>query len=221
MSPTAGRSSPHTRGRLALLVIAVGALGGIGVGAVAYLLVGERTQDAFGLPQFHGQASWAEGEKRAPAFELRDHNDDRVSLGALRGRPVLLTFLDSHCEEQCPIEGRQLGMTLRGMTPADRPTLVIVSVNPAGDTPASIRHATASWRLAGPWRWHWLSGTKRELEPVWRNYGITVAPATNDITHGLVLYLIDRRGFERTGYLFPFLPNFVALDLRSLARERT
>jgi hypothetical protein len=34
------------------------------------------------------------------------------------------------------------------------------------------------------------------------------------------LYLIDRRGFARTGYLFPFLPNFVALDLRSLGRER-
>jgi hypothetical protein len=38
--------------------------------------------------------------------------------------------------------------------------------------------------------------------------------------HGLVLYLIDRRGFERTGYLFPFLPNFVALDLRTLHGER-
>ena len=221
MSRTAERRPPRTRGRLALLVIALGALAGIGVGVVAYLLVGERTRDALGLPRFHGQASWAEGERRAPAFELRDHNGDLVSLGALRGRPVLLTFLDSHCEERCPIEGRQLGMTLRGMTASDRPTLVIVSVNPAGDTPASIRHAMASWRLAGRWRWHWVRGMRRELEPVWGDYGITVAPATNDITHGLALYLIDRRGFERTGYLFPFLPNFVALDLHSLARERT
>jgi hypothetical protein len=49
---------------------------------------------------------------------------------------------------------------------------------------------------------------------------MTVVPGTNDIAHGLALYLIDRRGFERTGYLFPFLPNFVALDLRSLGRER-
>jgi hypothetical protein len=37
----------------------------------------------------------------------------------------------------------------------------------------------------------------------------------------MALYLIDRRGDERAGYLFPFLPNFVALDLRTLARERS
>jgi len=55
---------------------------------------------------------------------------------------------------------------------------------------------------------------------MWRDYGITVEPTTNDITHGLALYLIDRKGFERTGYLFPFLPNFVTLDLQTLARER-
>ena len=221
MSQIAERRSPRTLARLALLVIAVGGLAGIGVGVVAHLLVGERTQDALGLPRFHGQVSWAAGERRAPTFERRDQNGDRVSLAAQRGRPVLLTFLDSLCEEQCPIEGRQLGIMLRGMAPADRPTLVVVSVDPPGDTPASIREAMASWRLAGPWRWHWLRGTKRELEAVWRDYGITVEPATNDIMHGLALYLIDRRGFERTGYLFPFLPNFVALDLRSLARERT
>jgi protein SCO1/2 len=214
------RRSARTLGRLAVLIIAVGGLAGIGVGAVAYLLVGERTHDGLGLPPFHGQVSWPAGERRAPPFELRDHNGDLVSLGALRGRSVVLTFLDSRCEEQCPLEGQQLGITLRGMAPTDRPTLVIVSVDPAGDTPASIREAMASWRLAGSWRWHWLRGTKSELERVWRDYGITVEPATKDITHGLALYLIDRRGFERTGYLFPFLPNFVALDLRSLARER-
>jgi hypothetical protein len=78
----------------------------------------------------------------------------------------------------------------------------------------------ASWRLSGPWREHWPRGTRRELAAVWRAYGITVKPTTPVITHGLALYLIDRRGFQRTGYLFPFLPNFVELDLRSLGRER-
>ena len=35
-----------------------------------------------------------------------------------------------------------------------------------------------------------------------------------------VVYLIDRRGDERTGYLFPFAPAFVEGDLRTLATER-
>jgi hypothetical protein len=47
-----------------------------------------------------------------------------------------------------------------------------------------------------------------------------VRPGAGDVTHTLAVYLIDRRGFERTGYLFPFLPNFIELDLRKLVGER-
>lgn len=208
-----------SRARLAVVAIALAAVGGAGMALVAYLALGS-AEGGLGLPRMHGQASWPPGERRAPPFELRDQSGRVVSLPELRNRPVLLTFLDSRCVDQCPIAGRQLGTILRGMAPADRPSLLIVSVNPAGDTPASINHAMATWRLAGPYRWHWLRGTRSQLAAVWQDYGITVEPTTNDVTHGLALYLIDREAFERTGYLFPFLPNFVALDLQTLARER-
>jgi cytochrome oxidase Cu insertion factor (SCO1/SenC/PrrC family) len=208
-----------SRARLGALTIALAALSGMGVALVAYL-AWTPAQGGLALPRMHGQASWSSEGKRAPLFELRNQGGSMVSLKAQRDRPVLLTFLDSRCDEQCPLMGRQLGTMLRRMAPADRPTLLIVSVNPAGDTSDSIRHALAAWRLAGPYRWHWLRGKKSKLAAVWREYGITVAPKTNTITHGLALYLIDRRGFQRTGYLFPFLPNFVELDLRSLALER-
>lgn len=207
-----------SRVRLAGIAIGLAALSGAGIALVAHLALGS-AEAGVALPEMHGQASWPAGERRAPPFELRDQNGREVSLAELRGRALLLTFLDSHCVEQCPIAGRQLGIMLRGMAPADRPTLLIVSIDPAGDSPASIRRAMATWRFAGPYRWHWLHGTQRELASVWRAYGIAVEPGTNTVTHGLTLYLIDHRGFERTGYLFPFLPNFVALDLRSLARN--
>jgi cytochrome oxidase Cu insertion factor (SCO1/SenC/PrrC family) len=206
------------RRRLAALVIAAGALTGVGLALFAYLLFGPE-EGGLTLPRLHGQASWSPGEQPAPAFELRDHEDALVSLAELRDRPILLTFFDSRCVDQCPIMGRQLATMLRRMPSDDWPTLLIISVNPAGDTPASIRHALARWRLAGPWRLHWLRGTERELAAVWRDYGITVDPSTSTVTHGLALYLIDGRGFERTGYLFPFLPNFVALDLKTLRQE--
>jgi protein SCO1 len=207
-----------SRARLAAIVIALAALEGAGVALIAHLALGS-AESGLALPRLHGQASWAAGERRAPPFELRDQNGRAVSLPELRDRALLLTFLDSHCVEQCPIAGRQLATMLRRMPSDEWPTVLIVSVNPAGDTPASIRHALASWRLAGPWRLHWLRGTESELAAVWRDYGITVHPTTKTVTHGLVLYLIDRRGFERTGYLFPFLPNFVALDLKTLRDE--
>jgi cytochrome oxidase Cu insertion factor (SCO1/SenC/PrrC family) len=202
-----------SRARLGALTIALAAVSGMGLALVAYVALGS-AERAFALPQMHGQASWPVGERRAPPFELRDQNGRPVSLTDLQDRPLLIALLGSRCVEQCPIAGRQLGMMLRGMASADRPALLIISVDPAGDTPASIRHAMTTWGLAGPYRWHWLRGSKSELAAVWRQYGITKQPMS------LALYLIDRRGFERTGYLFPFLPNFVALDLQTLARER-
>ncbi len=209
-----------SRGQLAGLALVLAALAGIGFAFVASR-VAQGTEEGLALAHTHGQANWSPRERRAPPLRLRDQDGRLVSLANLRRRPVLLTFLDSECRQQCPVEGRQLGIMLRQMAPADRPTVLIVGVNPAGDTPASIRHAVASWGLAGPWRWHWLRGRRTELTPVWADYGIAVQPRSNDITHGMSLYLIDGRGFERTGYLFPFLPNFVALDLKALARERS
>jgi protein SCO1/2 len=189
---------------------------GIAAGVVVHLRT-SGSEDAQAVSGFHGQASWRPHERAAPPFTLYDHSGALVSLGAFKKTPVLLTFLDSRCREQCPIMGAQLGTILRDTKPADRPTLLIVSVNPAGDTPASIRRVMAEWQLDGPWHWHWIRGTERELSAVWSAYGITVEPTTGNIAHGLALYLIDGDGFERTGYLFPFLPNFVALDLRTLS----
>jgi protein SCO1/2 len=209
-----------SRVQLAGLALALAVLAGIGL-AFAGSRVAQGTEEGLAVVHTHGQANWSRAERRAPSFELRNQDGRSVSLADLRRRPVLLTFLDSECREQCPVEGRQLGIMLRQMEAPVRPTLAVVSVNPAGDTPASIRHAMSAWGLAGPWRWQWLRGSRTKLAKVWADYGITVQPTSSDITHGMTLYLIDRRGFERAGYLFPFLPNFVALDLEGLAKERS
>jgi protein SCO1 len=173
------------------------------------------------LPALHGQAVWAAGERPAPNFALRDQHGARVSLRSLRGRTVLLTFLDSQCHSSCPIVGRQLGSVLRRLPAAARPALVVVSVDPKGDTHAGIAHALAKWGLAGGWTVHWVNASHRvQLERVWKQYGVVVQPTTHDIMHSLALYLIDRHGDERTAYLFPFLPAFVQHDLARLAKER-
>ena len=44
-------------------------------------------------------------------------------------------------------------------------------------------------------------------------------PTTNDITHGTAVYLVDRRGYERAGYLAPLLPNLLTLDIRRVSAE--
>ena len=202
--------------RRALSVLASLAVAGVAAGVAIGALQHARVRPL--VPDFHGQASWAAGARPAPPFALRDQRGTLVSLRALRGRPVLLTFLDSRCRQECPVAGRELGSILRRLPAAQRPVVIVVSVDPRGDTPAGIRQALAHWQLDGPWRVHWLNApTRTALARVWRAYGVVVQPATNDIVHSLALYLIDRNGDERTGYLFPFLQSFVQHDLSRLA----
>jgi cytochrome oxidase Cu insertion factor (SCO1/SenC/PrrC family) len=169
-----------------------------------------------------GEAAWPAGAKPAPAINtLRDQSGQRFSLASLRGHTVAIVFFDSHCHAECPLEGHALAAAERGLPAAQRPVLVAVSVNPL-DTAASATRAVRAWGLASVAPWHWLMGGARaELSPVWRAYHIYVGAAVHgDITHTEAVILVDRRGFERSAYVYPFAPRFVTHDLRALAGTR-
>ena len=130
------------------------------------------------------------GSAPAPAISLRDQHGQRVTLASLRGSTVALTFFDSLCKESCPIEGQMLGAAIRQVGSASRPRLLVVSVDPAGDTPQTVRRALRKWHL--PADTIWLMGTRSALKPVWDAYQITVEPVSGDIVHSTAVYLIDR-----------------------------
>jgi cytochrome oxidase Cu insertion factor (SCO1/SenC/PrrC family) len=213
---------PHVVLGLCLAVIV-----GIAIGAGIHLLLRHHSTSPAAVNQapatgLYGQASWREGVRVAPAITtLRDQNGQLFSLSSLHGRTVAMAFFDSYCKQACPLEGRAFASAERAVPAAQRPVLVVVSVNPL-DTPASTRAAMRKWGLAGVGPWYWLRGSRAQLAPVWNAYHIFVSPRPidGDIEHTEGLYLIDRHGYERSGYLYPFAPRFVTLDLRTLARER-
>jgi len=189
------------------IVVAAAAVCGIAAG-VAIASLG-RHGATVKLPELHGQASWPAGARPAPARGLPD----------LRGRTSVVTFLDPRCTSICPIEGRQLASILRRLPAASRPALVLVSVDPQA-TARDAARASLKWQLA-PFHPRWVLGTHATLSKVWAAYHVQVKPTKGDIVHTLVAYLLDRRGDERTAYLFPFAPAFVQHDLTLLAAERT
>ncbi len=195
--------------------VAAAAFVGIAVGIAFHKqLTGSAAADPVGTPVLHGQATWPSGQRPAPAFALRDQKGRRVTLASLGGRTVALTFLDSLCKESCPIEGRMLASAIRQVGGAARPQLLVVSVDPAGDTPRTVARAVRKWKL--PADTLWLLGTHARLKPVWDAYQITVEPVSGDVVHSTAVYLIDRRGDERAGFLMPFVPGLVADDFRML-----
>lgn len=228
MEAGAGVGGRLRRGPLAAWVAAASLLAvliGAGVGIGVRQLRGARTVPPAAVVRHHGldgEATWAEGARPAPMINtLPDQTGRLFSLASLRGRNVALVFFDSHCHQECPLEGRALAAAERRLPAAQRPVLVAVSVDPA-DTPASAARAVSRWGLAAAAPWHWLMGTRRQLAPVWAEYHIYVSahPIHGDIQHTEALFLIDRRGYERSAYLWPFAPRLVTHDLRTLATGR-
>lgn len=209
--------------RVAVVLVAAGLIGAA-AGAAGHLLLGASQSSSVVTERFgmDGQAAWAAGTRVAPAIDtLPDQTGRRLSLASLRGHPVALVFFDSHCNQECPLEGRELAAAESSLPAAQRPILVAVSVNPL-DTPASAAKAARAWNLAGVAPWHWLMGSRARLASVWRKYNIYVGQAKDgDIPHTEALILIDRRGYERSAYLYPFGQPFVTHDLGVLGREPT
>jgi cytochrome oxidase Cu insertion factor (SCO1/SenC/PrrC family) len=180
--------------------------GFIGLVAAFALILAEGSRgpvdDVLGPLPATADATWAAGTRPAPDFTLANQDGRPVSLSSLRGRVVLLTFLDSRCTHLCRLEGPLLGDVQRAVPEAERPLIVVVSVN-TEDTAASVRAAARNWGWR-PGDWHWLMGDREHLATVWDAYGVDVQKTPDDLLHSGALYVIDRAGDERAGYATPF-----------------
>lgn len=156
----------------------------------------------------------------APAFSLVDHRGQPVSLAALRGRPVVMTFFYGNCHASCPaLLARLKALEAREGGQSDA-AFVAVSLDPERDTPESLAHAAASWELGE--RWHLLTGASPTVRAVTAAYGIQWAPLPDgEIAHENVVLMIDRRG--RLAFVYRGLAHAEerqAGDLARLIRER-
>lgn len=200
------------RVRLALM-----AAGSVAVLVMAVLLlVGPPRPEASGIAS---AASPFQGATRAgqpsPDFRLRDENGRVVTLAGLRGRPAILTFLFTTCEDTCPITARQIGAALDDLG-NDAPPAYAVSVDPANDdAPKAQRFLT---KMGVSDRMHFLLGSRAELSPVWKQYAIQPQGAAFD--HSAYVLLIDARGRQRVAFPVDKLtPDGLAADVRVLQRE--
>jgi len=99
---------------------------------------------------------------------------------------------------------------------------------PAPPLPAlrALRGRTVVLALVGPRCGGGCTLMRKELASIVRRLpaaarpAVVVRPARGVGATGAAVYLVDRSGDERTGYLLPFAPSFVERDLRVLAGER-
>ena len=132
-----------------------------------------------------------------PVFSLRDDAGRLLDSRDLRGKVVLLTFLDSHCAESCPIIAAQIAQTLAHLTNTERPQVeaVAISADPKTDTPAAVRSFLAKQHALGTLRYLGAGQPLRRLEPIWRAFQILASAETGQHTlHSAPLRIYDRTG---------------------------
>ena len=110
-------------------------------------------------------------------FKLRDQDGHERSIAAARGNVLAITFLFSTCHDLCPAEASLIGSALDRV--GDGVLAYAVSVDPASDTPERAR-AFVERRGLDPGTFKYLLGTREQLAPVWKAYGIAPVNATHD-----------------------------------------
>jgi cytochrome oxidase Cu insertion factor (SCO1/SenC/PrrC family) len=132
----------------------------------------------------------------APPFTLTDQRGQQVSMPALRGKLVLLTFLDPVCTSDCPLIGNQLAIADSQLGPlAQQVEIVAIDTNPTFHLVTDVQAFTDSHGLGGLTNWHFLCGPPDRLQDVLSAYGISVdVPAVGMIEHSEGMYFIGADG---------------------------
>ncbi len=136
----------------------------------------------------------------APAFQLSDQHGTPLTLASLRGRAVLLTFLDPVCTTDCPLiaqEFREAGQLLGANS--KRVALVAVVTNPIYRSPVFTQAFDRQERMDKVPDWLYLTGSLPQLTNAWRAYNIAVQtePAGAMVAHSDIAFVIDRAGHIR------------------------
>jgi cytochrome oxidase Cu insertion factor (SCO1/SenC/PrrC family) len=212
--------------------LASASLGSVaGVGAIGLIVLGA-------APMAAAQASpvadtilaqaidgaYAPQNYAAPAFSLVDQDSRPVTLASLRGKVVLLTFLDPVCTTDCPLEAqefREAGRLLGAS--ADRDVeLVAIVANPVDYQVGYTRAFDRQENMAGIGNWLYLTGSPSELRQVWSAYGIAadIERGGAMIGHSEIAFAVDRHGRIRDELNFDPGPGTTA-TMSSFAAELT
>jgi cytochrome oxidase Cu insertion factor (SCO1/SenC/PrrC family) len=203
-------------------VAAVGAVGVIILGA-APMAVAQASPVADTILAESINGSSTPLDSSATPFSLTDQYGRGVTLASLRGKVVLLTFLDPVCTSDCPLEAQEFRQAGQLLGADDRHVeLVAIVANPVDYQLGYTQAFDRQEGLASVPNWLYLTGSPAQLASVWRSYGIAaeIAPAGSMIAHSENAFVIDQQGRLRLEMGFDPGPGTTA-TMSSFAAELT
>jgi len=201
------------------ILVAIVALAVLAGAVTAYLLEREPPPAAL----LH--ATVFDTPRPMPAMRLTDHQGRPYGAERLRGRWTFLFFGFTNCPDICPTTLATLAAVRSGLAdlPApERPEVVLVSVDPARDTPDVLARYVAHFdpSFAG------VTGDAAAIEALTRELGIAVfigAPDTDGsyaVDHTAAILLVDPDAAWTAVFGTPHRAETIAADYRAIVEMR-
>ncbi len=134
----------------------------------------------------------------APDFNLVDQFGHSVTLSSLRGREVVLAFIDSRCKTLCPLTAEIMydAKVRLGSSAASRVALVAINANPTATSIATVQAWSINHGMLH--QWLFLTGTAQQLQSVYHLYNVYVQVSSGgQDVHDPATLIIDAQGRER------------------------
>jgi protein SCO1 len=159
----------------------------------------------------------------APPFTLTSQDGRAVSLAALRGKVVAVTFIYTSCPDICPLLTQKMVQVQDelGAKFGLKVAFLSITIDPERDTPAVLKSYAQAFgaKLAG---WSFLTGPPAAIRDVTRRYGLFVAKRKDgSVDHTELTSIVDAGGAMRVQYLGAhFDPEEFRRDLLSLVDKK-
>jgi cytochrome oxidase Cu insertion factor (SCO1/SenC/PrrC family) len=134
----------------------------------------------------------------APDFKLTDQFGQSVTLSSLRGREVVLAFIDARCKSLCPLTAEIMydARARLGSSASSRIALVAVNANPAATGITEVQ----SWSIQHGMlhQWLFLTGAPQQLQSIYHQYQVyDQVSQSNGVVHDPATFIIDAQGREQ------------------------
>jgi protein SCO1/2 len=156
-------------------------------------------------------------------FTLTSQDNKPISLGQLKGKPVLMIFGFTNCPDVCPItlgNFKQVRLLLQDKGKADAIHYLFISVDGARDNPERLKYYLSQFDPS----FEGMMGDDSQLRVIVRQYGATftlenvggMKKENYSVSHTASSFLLDKDGNWIRKYAYQTAPELIANDILSV-----
>lgn len=141
--------------------------------------------------------------QQVPDFTLVNQDGRKIQLAQFRGKPLLLTFIYTHCpfSDYCLRMSNNFGKVMQALQQNPKAfadaQLLSISIDPENDKPSVLREYGERYVGRSDPRfqhWQFASGTPEQVRRAADFFGLAYNTKDGQIVHGLQTVLIDKSG---------------------------